>query len=64
MKKCEWGGVVIEGWYMDDFNDKDDIVWETGCGQTMSFNEGTIEDNNYRYCPYCGGEIIEGAVDE
>jgi hypothetical protein len=31
----------------------------TECGEAHMFNEGNVEDNNYKYCPYCGRLIEE-----
>lgn len=33
-------------------------VWDTGCGQFHYFGEGSPKDNEYTYCPYCGGRLI------
>jgi hypothetical protein len=32
-------------------------VYETGCNQAFEFTSGSPDDNNFLYCPYCGGEI-------
>ena len=32
--------------------------YETQCGDAHIFNDGTPKDNNFKYCPYCGGEIV------
>lgn len=45
MKKCLW-----------EYNDTDDF-YETACGEGHMFNEGTISENKYKFCPYCGKEI-------
>ena len=31
-----------------------DGIWNTSCGQAHEFNTGTPEENEHRYCPYCG----------
>lgn len=33
--------------------------WETGCKGIFEFIEGDIEDNTFKFCPYCGGKIKE-----
>lgn len=43
--KCEWT--------YDEWHD----CWETGCGNTFQFIDGTPKDNKMRFCPYCGKEI-------
>ena len=29
-------------------------IWHTSCGQAHEFTTGTPEENDHRYCPYCG----------
>jgi hypothetical protein len=59
MNKCKWEKEVVYGGYSDDFNDDNDVVWKTSCGNTHTFEEGGVVDNLYRFCPYCGGDIDE-----
>lgn len=40
------------------FEDGDNI-YATECGHLWEFIEGDIHDNCTKYCPYCGGEIVE-----
>ena len=47
-------------WKLDD----EYGMYETGCGNAFECIEGDIEENNFKFCPYCGGrikEIVEGA---
>ena len=47
-------------WKLDDVYG----MYETGCGNAFECIEGDIEENNFKFCPYCGGrikEIVEGA---
>lgn len=39
--------------------DEETNVWYTTCGNAEQFNVGNIQDNHYRFCPYCGGKIVE-----
>ena len=32
--------------------------WNTSCDNLHVFINGTPFQNNYRFCPYCGGELI------
>jgi len=32
-------------------------MWNTGCNNTFSFTEDGIEENGFKYCPYCGNRI-------
>ena len=40
-------------WKYDDFEDK----WDTGCGNAFVFIAGGLEENEMKFCPYCGYEI-------
>jgi hypothetical protein len=48
--ECVWGAVHNdEEWH-----------WDTACGQQFGpDNMDTLEDNGYRFCPYCGKPIKE-----
>ena len=35
-----------------------DGFWQTSCGQAHEFTTGTPEENEHRYCPYCG-KVLE-----
>lgn len=32
-------------------------TYDTGCGNLFTVGEGTPEENSFKYCAYCGGEI-------
>ena len=44
-KECEW--------------EQDELIeyYETDCGRTFELIDGTPEDNNFKFCAYCGGTI-------
>lgn len=46
--KCKW----IPG--EDSFHWE---YWNTECGHGFKFEGGGLEDNEFLYCPYCGGPI-------
>ena len=46
---CIWG--VIEDGHMDERD------YATGCGKEFIVESGTPEDNEFRFCPYCGKPI-------
>jgi len=48
--KCKW--VINE-------SPDETIYYETSCNNAFTFIEDGIEDNNYKFCPYCGKEIEE-----
>ncbi len=37
--------------------DKNHDMYETSCGNALCLIDGDVNDNNYAYCPYCGGQI-------
>src|SRR5690606_3775335 len=39
--------------------DADDGFWYTECGNAYEFMEDGPEENNHKFCPYCGGQIKE-----
>lgn len=39
--------------------DPDDECWDTGCGHRFHTLEGSLQDNGFVYCPYCGKMIKE-----
>lgn len=36
------------------WQENEDGVWNTNCDNAHEFIAGSPNDNNYRYCPYCG----------
>ena len=42
-------------WKLSD--NPDDTIYESSCGQSWLLIDGTPEENDYNYCPYCGHEI-------
>lgn len=46
--KCKWV-----------FEDPDLCYYETSCNNSFMFEEGKIKENQFKYCPFCGKEIIE-----
>lgn len=37
-----------------EWNEDEDGNWDTGCGNTFSFDEGGPEENKSKFCCYCG----------
>lgn len=37
----------------------DPDYYETSCQHAYCLTAGTLEENEHRYCPYCGGKIVE-----
>lgn len=50
IKECEWE-------YEADFDENP--AWGSSCGGVHCFIEGDIEENEYKFCPKCGGKIKE-----
>jgi hypothetical protein len=44
-------------WTCDRNGFDDSNVYDTGCGDAIVYYEGTPEENNYKYCPFCGKKI-------
>ena len=42
-------------WRQDEYTG----AYHTECGHLWEFTEGGLADNDTRYCPYCGGQIVE-----
>ena len=42
-------------WRQDEYTG----AYHTECGHLWEFTEGGLVDNDTRYCPYCGGQIVE-----
>jgi len=42
-------------WRQDEYTG----AYHTACGHLWEFTEGGLVDNDTRYCPYCGGQIVE-----
>lgn len=34
-------------------------IWETQCDNMFEFTDDGPHDNGFKYCPYCGGKLIE-----
>ena len=41
--------------YLEDWTGS---YWETSCNNKFQFINGSIEGNDFKYCPYCGKEIM------
>jgi len=39
--------------------DDDTDLWETSCDQAFCLTNGTPKANDFKFCCYCGKEIIE-----
>lgn len=39
-----------------------DAFWDTECGEAFWFSTDGPTDNQFRYCPYCGGELVQAAL--
>lgn len=56
VKKCEW---IAEGLSDDWYEEPDERNYRTSCENLHTFIDGAIEENKYKFCPYCGNEIVE-----
>jgi len=39
-------------------------VWDTACGHSFTFYDGGPTHNGQKFCPYCGGSLVEVPFDE
>ena len=46
IKECKW---LLE----------EDTCWESQCRQSFIFNDKGPVHNGFKYCPYCGGKMIQ-----
>ena len=58
------GRVVIETCTWSLSRNYDDTMYETECQETFIFLDGNPYANNFRFCPYCGKEIVTDDADE
>ena len=50
-EQCVWEEEV-------DFGDGGMGAFETSCDNSFAFNDGGISENDFKFCPYCGGAIM------
>ena len=48
-KECYW----IEEVQPDSYT-----VWHTTCANMHEFTAGGPEENQHKFCPYCGGRLV------
>ena len=51
MTRCYW-------------TEDEDGNWETSCGNAFVMQDGTPDDNNFKFCVYCGGTLRQEPADE
>ena len=42
-----------------NWDQDEDGIWQTDCGELFEINEGTPGDNGMKFCCYCGRNLIE-----
>ena len=47
-KTCDW----MKGPY-DDY-------WGSSCNNAFWFEAGCPDDNDFKFCPYCGNRLVDG----
>jgi hypothetical protein len=52
MKECVWTRMPEEKY------------WDTGCGQGFYLIDGTLEENRFKFCAYCGGKIVDRVIQD
>jgi hypothetical protein len=48
------------------WEENEESIWDTACGEKFVLNDGTPHDNGMIYCPYCGKTlyVVKFVVDE
>ena len=54
MKNCVWEEEPDDGMVHFAFD-----IWNTGCGENF-YGDSPIESLGFKYCPYCGGNLVAG----
>jgi hypothetical protein len=59
----EIAGVVLQAAEQNqclwELQDDDTDGWRTSCENTFVFNEGDPHNNGFKFCPYCGGQLLQ-----
>ena len=42
-------------WEYDEYHN----MWETECGKAYCLTEGSLQDNDHSFCPFCGHKIAD-----
>ena len=45
------------GWPVCKWTETGDGWYDTGCNNGFETTSGTVQDNKFRFCPFCGKEI-------
>ncbi len=52
METCEW-----------HLEEEDANSWASECGHSFWFEEGDPKENKMKFCPFCGRNLTQRAVD-
>ena len=55
-------GTLSEDYCTWTIYDEESDTWCTDCGFMFEFSTGGPEQNEFKYCPFCGIEIIPEAT--
>lgn len=50
-------GPVNECYWIRDHTPDGDPIWQTTCAHTFEFTTGGPKENNFDFCPHCGGKL-------
>ena len=45
-------------WRLDSDHYDDSNGWVSGCDEIFKFYEGDPKNNRFRFCPFCGKELV------
>ena len=54
MKTCKWSIGEEEGYL-----GLEETEYLTSCGNEFILMSGAPSENGFKYCPYCGGSLVE-----
>ena len=57
MTECKWEKCTGKGY---DYHD----LYKTSCGEEFQFFDGNAATNDFKFCPYCGGKLIDITEDK
>jgi hypothetical protein len=52
LEKVRFHNITACGWGEEEFGN-----WETDCGKCWQLTDGTPEENEMKFCPFCGLEL-------
>ncbi len=48
---------MSECYWIEDHGLDGDTLWQTTCANAFQFTADGPDENNFKFCPYCGGKL-------